>query len=162
MTTTEIMEQPDVTPDSQTPAPSGTCAENMQSHFRSKCPRASGCDAATDGSILGKFADYSELEKAYNALQSEFTRKCQTLAQMQQGNAGAAVCDKPVVAEPAPTPSPDEIIKSYLTSVAAKQTAPAVITNTSDFALGTKPAPRSLRDIETVAEQFFKNKEYPK
>ena len=39
-----------------------------------------------EGSILGKFKDAKTLLNAYNSLQSEFTRKCQKLAELQKEN----------------------------------------------------------------------------
>lgn len=37
-----------------------------------------------DGSMLGKFKDANTLLSAYNSLQSEFTRKCQKLAELEK------------------------------------------------------------------------------
>ena len=53
----------------------------------------------------------------------------------------------------------EAVIREYLTSVASKQTAPAVITAGQDFAFGVMPERKSLRDIESVAENYFRNKE---
>ena len=39
-----------------------------------------------DGSMLGKFKDAKSLLEAYNSLESEFTRKCQKLAELQKEN----------------------------------------------------------------------------
>ena len=39
-----------------------------------------------EGSMLGKFKDAKTLLDAYNSLQSEFTRKCQKLAEFQKEN----------------------------------------------------------------------------
>ncbi len=39
-----------------------------------------------EGSIFGKFKDAKSLLDAYNNLQSEFTRKCQKLAEIQKEN----------------------------------------------------------------------------
>lgn len=47
-----------------------------------------------DGSILGKFKDAKTLLNAYNSLQSEFTRKCQKLAEFQKENQENAFFDK--------------------------------------------------------------------
>ena len=121
----------------------------------------------TEGSILGKFANVNELGKAYENLQSEFTRKAQQLAELQQAHASVAE-EKPAVVE-VEKPIDDtetikeemreEIIREYLTSVASKQTAPTVITTNNDFCIGSNPAPRSIREVGAIAENFFKNKE---
>jgi hypothetical protein len=39
-----------------------------------------------EGSMLGKFKDAKSLLEAYNSLESEFTRKCQKLAELQKEN----------------------------------------------------------------------------
>ena len=114
-------------------------------------------DNTADGSNLGKFASVEGLLKSYESLQSEFTRKSQILAELQQSNASVAVMEKADVEKSAPI-SREEIIRDYLTSVAAKQTAPAVITASNDFAFGATTEPKSIRDAAKVAEQFFGGK----
>ena len=46
--------------------------------------QAESLTALNDGSIFGKFKDAKTLLDAYNSLQSEFTRKCQKLSQLQK------------------------------------------------------------------------------
>jgi len=106
--------------------------------------------------LLGKFDNVDALAKAYESLQADYTRKSQELAgiKLQQESASVAVNKSPIVEEV----SRDEIIKEYLTNVAKAQTAPVVITATSDVTFGVKSEPRSLRDIQNVAEIFFKTK----
>ncbi len=43
--------------------------------------------SSEDGSLYGKFSTADELLKAYNNLQSEFTRKCQKLSEIQKQTA---------------------------------------------------------------------------
>lgn len=47
-----------------------------------------------EGSMLGKFKDAKTLLNAYNSLQSEFTRKCQKLAEFQKENEENAFFNK--------------------------------------------------------------------
>lgn len=47
-----------------------------------------------EGSMLGKFKDAKTLLDAYNSLQSEFTRKCQKLAEFQKENEKNAFFNK--------------------------------------------------------------------
>ncbi len=47
-----------------------------------------------EGSMLGKFKDAKTLLDAYNSLQSEFTRKCQKLAEFQKENEENAFFNK--------------------------------------------------------------------
>lgn len=47
-----------------------------------------------EGSIYGKFKDAKTLLNAYNSLQSEFTRKCQKLAEIQKENEENAFFEK--------------------------------------------------------------------
>jgi len=120
--------------------------------------------------ILGKFAGKDELAKAYESLQAEFTRRSQLLAEIQ-GNAGAAqekspertpaTCLKDLSLDTNPQ-TREEIIKDYLTGIMTNQTAPTVITTASDLVFGVKPEPKSLRDMEKVAENYFRTKEITK
>jgi len=104
--------------------------------------------------ILGKFTDVLELEKAYVSLQAELTRKSQMLAQLQQGNVSVTVESKPVeVAQ-----DKGKVIEEYLLSLAKGQKAPTVITVANEIGFSAKPEPMSLRDIERVAENYFKTK----
>jgi hypothetical protein len=123
----------------------------------------------------GKFANIEELLSSYRNLEAEFTRKSQLLSQIQQGKVSVTDSEKPVTtAAKETTPETaaaksvvsvtneadrDEIIKEYLTSVAAKQHAPAVITTSNEFVFGVKTQVKSLREVSALAENFFKNKE---
>jgi hypothetical protein len=106
-----------------------------------------------------KFGTVEELAKAYENLEKEFTKKCQMLKDLEkQGDACEAVKESPVVFDK-PENVRQEIIKEYLTSVAASPKAPVVISGQGDFAVGIKPMQMTLRDMEKVAENFFKIKE---
>lgn len=68
----------------------------------------------SNSETIGKFADVTELAKAYENLQAEFTRKSQLLAKLTQGQAGAAIQPEmqsdaeetsPVTADAVPPPS---------------------------------------------------------
>jgi len=144
-------------------------------------PEDASADAADkqteDSNTLAPFEDTEQLLKAYKELQADYTRKSQLLLEYQQGNASVAVNEVPVV-DPTPSNHPvtadavpplhaggelaglsrDEVIREYLTSVATKQTAPAVITASNDFYTGGNSLPKSLRDVEKVAEEFFRTK----
>lgn len=123
--------------------------------------------------LVGKFEGVEELAKAYESLQSEFTRKCQQLSQMQQGKPsvgekvpevanGAATRDEIRLSLDCDNLAPslrEAVIKDYLTSVAFGRSAPAVITTAREFACGAKPASKSIRDMKSIAENFFKTKE---
>ena len=109
---------------------------------------------------LGKFASTDELARAYENLHAEFTRKSQVLANLQQGN--VSVTDEETSPKVEDANNREEVIKEYLISLSQKQYAPTVITGSSDLVLGVKPEPMHLRDIERVAENYFKTKETQK
>ncbi|MDR0462424.1 MAG: hypothetical protein LBG88_03815 [Christensenellaceae bacterium] len=118
--------------------------------------------SAVDGegpkSEFGKFDNLDNLLRAYEQLEQRFTWKCQEMAEMtdKQGQASVAVNKAPIAPDEA---SRDEIIKEYLTSIATRTPAPTVITGQSDFVIGAKAEAKSLRDMEKVAENYFKTKE---
>lgn len=119
---------------------------------------------------LGKFKDIHSLLKAYDCLQSEFTRKCQRLAELEK-RIGSA--DN----EPSPAPPErlledsefveryvlsnreiaDRVLENYLRELIKSQ-APA----TSSFARGMMPVappakPKSIYEAGKLAEKMFKN-----
>ena len=99
--------------------------------------------------ICGKFADIDELSRAYENLEKDYSRKSMELATLTKQQGG------PVVEHV----NRDDVIKEYLTSIAKSQAAPTVITTASDIAFGNNSEPKSLRDVESVAENFFRTKE---
>jgi hypothetical protein len=87
-------------------------------------------------SILGKFASVDELAKAYEQLQSAFTKKSQELAELKD-KASVAVTKK----------------------VEQPQIPPAVIAgNSGNFAFTNVSEARTLHATTKVAENFFKLK----
>jgi len=134
---------------------------------------------------LGKFETVEALQKSYENLQADYTRKCQQLAKLQQGQARGAECEEPTVANQqntissggmrdilpmesgrgsAETPAPvtpetrQRIVEEYLVAVARGSGAPKVITTPSDIVYGVKPVPPSISDTARIAENYFLNK----
>ena len=84
-----------------------TCNEE-NAHVSKTCGGADGADAAAAKAIRfalpPKFKDVSALAEAYNALQAEFTRRCQRLKELEmraEEYSGKAHTDCPSLAHPA-------------------------------------------------------------
>jgi hypothetical protein len=125
------------------------------------------------GYILGKFNSVQELVKAYEEIQSAFTRKSQELANLR--NDTASVAEKEVVkqddaqvqiatqstttAESGKSISTEEVIRKYLLSVAAGKIAPTVIAGDGNgFAFSNVAEAKTIHATTRVAETFFKEK----
>jgi hypothetical protein len=109
--------------------------------------------------IAKKFANVRELEKAYERLHAEFTRKSQQLKKIQHDTAGAAICEPIIVEKRVVDDGAEEVIKNYLLSLEQKPVAPPVISGGGEFGYGIKPNPKSVRDTQKIAENYFKTKE---
>ena len=127
--------------------------EEMNEEFLEQPVVAPEKDTATKNSnIYGRFATVQELGKAYECLQSEFTRKSQQLAKLKHeatianGERDTRQNDR------------DEIIRDYLVSVASQKRAPTVITTQGEIGFGVNPEPRTMQETERIAEHFFRTK----
>ena len=103
---------------------------------------------------FGEFANPEQLFKAYNELRVTFTQKTQELSELkkQQGIASVASDKQPDVIDK------EQIISEYLSSVASKQTAPAVIGTGANFLAKLPDPTRTMLDAGKLAKDFFKSK----
>lgn len=109
----------------------------------------------TNDSILGKFNSVDELAKAYEQLQSAFTKKSQELAEFKDK---VSVTEKKTVKENQQVRVTDNCkCTATVTSIATMP--PAVIAGTSGgFAFTNVSEARTMHATTKVAENFFKEK----
>jgi hypothetical protein len=93
-------------------------------------------ESNNDSKMLGKFASADELVKAYEQLQSAFTKKSQELAELKD-KASVAVNQK------VETPQPPPIV---------------IAGNSGNYAFTNVSEARTLHATTKVAENFFKMK----
>lgn len=149
----------------ESPSPQG---ENIPSPTGEQTAAGGKSAAAVS---LGKFKDIQSLEKAYRSLQSEFTRKCQRLAELERHLESAADNGDP----PAPPESLledgefveryilsnkaifDRVLEKYLKELIKSQ-APATVSGVRGMMPLTPPAkPRTIYEAGKLAEKMFKN-----
>ena len=101
-------------------------------------------------SILGKFASVDELAKAYEQLQSAFTKKSQELAELK---------DKARVAEIKPVKEIPQTPVVITSETRDKGCMPTLISgNSGNYAFTNVTEARTLHATTKVAENFFKLK----
>jgi len=120
---------------------------------------------------LGKFKDIQSLAKAYKNLQSEFTRKCQRLAELERSLGSAADNGEPP-APPQRLLEDGEFVERYILSNQAicdrvlekylreliKSQAPATMSGVRGMMPLTPPAkPKTIYEAGKLAEKMFKN-----
>ena len=105
---------------------------------------------------LGKFKDVGALFKAYNSLQSEFTKRCQRLKELEQK---AESENNP---EPAPESKQgiteedkEEILKGYLKSVLGAKSKAIVLDGVGASIKTPSDRPRTLADAGEFAKNYF-------
>ena len=79
-----------------------------------------GTDGEGASSQYGKFKDANSLFKAYNELQSEFTRKCQRLSELETKTQDNAALSAPRVEEESWQDHVDDFIKNILEEINSK------------------------------------------
>lgn len=112
---------------------------------------------------LGKFKDVTSLLKAYNSLQSEFTKRCQRVKELE----GALASDKaqtPSASEGTPEEKgidgvseqlKTEIVKEYLKGLTgAKQTA-VLLGNAGASVKTPAEKPKTIEQAGTLAKKLF-------
>ena len=117
--------------------------------------------ASQNSGSIGKFKDTESLLSAYNNLQSEFTRKCQRLAEFESAakalEGRLSFADNAEVLEyvKANNDLQTELLTAYLS--ANIQPAPAVIANRvgSGIPLSAPPKPTTLAEAKAIAKTLL-------
>lgn len=115
---------------------------------------------------LGKFKDVNALLNAYNSLQSEFTKRCQRLKELE----GTKTSDKEVapqvdVGETEKTPSntinentaikQEDILKDYLKGVLAGKQKAVVINETGVSVKAPVSKPKTIAEAGLLAKEIL-------
>ena len=111
---------------------------------------------------LGKFKDVNALLSAYNSLQSEFTKRCQRLKEVEgqlslrDKDAPPIKVDKPIESSKNTTPiDREEIVKEYLRELIGKKQSAILL---DGVGVGVKTPinrPKTIREAETLARELF-------
>lgn len=112
--------------------------------------------------LLGKFKDVNALLDAYNSLQSEFTKRCQRLKELEK----MVETDKqsPISTEQVSEESTEkvitqeeknEILKDYLKSVLNSKQKAVLIEGTGVGVKTPSEKPKSIAEAGSLAKKFF-------
>lgn len=111
---------------------------------------------------LGKFKDVNALLSAYNSLQSEFTKRCQRLKELEGQLASDKVSPQEQVVEPAKESHKDttpidreEIVKEYLRDLLGKKQSAILL---DGVGVGVKTPinrPKTISEAGTLARELF-------
>lgn len=115
---------------------------------------------------LGKFKDVNALLSAYNSLESEFTKRCQKIKQLESALSSV---DKVIPTENGPELKPtqekditekekERILKEYLSGVLSrKQTA--IVMDGEGVGIKTPPKrPKTITEAGEIAQELFASK----
>lgn len=107
---------------------------------------------------LGKFKDVSALLSAYNSLQSEFTKRCQRVKELEtELNAAVDKAIAPTQTEQAESaPDKEEILKEYLRGVLSKKQS-AIVMDGAGVGIKTPVnRPTTLAQASVLAQEILK------
>lgn len=106
---------------------------------------------------LGKFKDVNALLSAYNSLESEFTKRCQRIKELEGSvqSEKAKVSDNGAGQSEGTSKEKDEILKDYLKDIIKSRQTAIVI---DDAGVGVKaPAdkPKTIAQAGMLAKEYF-------
>jgi hypothetical protein len=105
---------------------------------------------------LGKFKDVSALLCAYNSLQSEFTKRCQKIKELE-GQINKAV-DAEVKGDKIINElDREEIVKDYLSKILSSKQKAIVMNNDGGSIKAPIDKPKSIREAGMLAKNILKN-----
>jgi len=111
---------------------------------------------------LGKFKDVNALLSAYNSLQSEFTKRCQKLKELE-GKLSAVENVSPTTTEDLgaqdkkDTIQKEEILKEYLLDVLGKKPKAIVMDGVGVGVKTPVSKPKTIEDAGKLAQEILKN-----
>ena len=112
-------------------------------------------------SAYGKFENAEKLLKAYNALEAEFTKRCQRLKEAESENAKLAAelktAEESVVRSCGRVDESiaEKIVEEYLASVLSCPSAPVLKSDFGNSALTPVRRPKSLAEAKKLADMML-------
>ncbi len=108
---------------------------------------------------LGKFKDVQSLLSAYNSLESEFTKRCQKLKELESAlSASDKSIPQPETEKEQDKPSKeekDEILREYVRSVLSKKPTVPIMDGSGVGVKSQKIRPQNLREASVLAKELF-------
>ena len=115
---------------------------------------------------LGKFKDVNALYNAYNSLQSEFTKRCQKLKELEnklavqsekQAKTVETEQEKPKTEQDITLQNKEQILKDYLYEILGKKSNSIVMDGAGVGVKTPVSRPKTFEEAGQLAKQLFKN-----
>ena len=112
---------------------------------------------------LGKFKDAESLLSAYNSLQSEFTKRCQKIKELECRLSAGDKTEVPPTEETAPNKADidkddkTEILKEYLLEVLGKKPSAIILDGVGAGVKTPNNRPKTIKEAGSLAENLLKN-----
>ena len=110
---------------------------------------------------LGKFKDVNALVDAYNSLQSEFTKRCQKIKELE-GKLALSDNAKPLEDKGAPVDGEhttlkdkEQVLKEYLSEILGNKPSAIVMDGQGVGVKARLSKPANVRDAGNLAKEFF-------
>ena len=133
--------------------------KNEQTEQQAHTAQAEVETGVTEGEVsLGKFKDVTALLSAYNSLQSEFTKRCQRVKELETKLSNVEKATAPTQSESKEPTDKDIILKEYLKGVLNKKQS-AIVMDGNGVALKTPiNRPKTLAQAGVLAQEILTKK----
>jgi hypothetical protein len=132
-------------------------AQNTENNAENNAENAIGNAAESTQSGLGKFSDAQSLLNAYNALQTEFTKKCQELSALKSGEPPKQFDEEFIQRILGNKDITDRVIGEYLRQLSGGR-APVTISGSYGAIPYMPPKkPRTLAEAASMAQKLMEN-----
>lgn len=116
---------------------------------------------ATEGKVsYGKFKDAEALLTAYNALESEFTKRCQKIKELETALSAVDKATPPTQAtesQTAPETDKEDILKDYLKEILGKKQKAIVLDGVGVGVKTSIERPKTFKEAGQLAKEIFIN-----
>ena len=136
---------------------------NEQTQAQAQTAGAEEVIGASEQAVsLGKFKDVESLLSAYNSLQSEFTKRCQKIKELESkiesGDKAKVPPEKETVHQTDTTPiDKTEILKEYLFEVLGKKPSAIILDGAGAGVKTPVSRPKTIKEAGSLAENLLKN-----
>lgn len=137
---------------------------NEQTEFKSHTAEAEKEKGEGKNDVsLGKFKDVNALVDAYNSLQSEFTKRCQKIKELESkltsvdNNLPTEVKSASASEEHTTSKDKEQVLKEYLFEILGKKPQAVVLDGQGVGVKALSKKPTTIRDAGNLAKELFQN-----
>ena len=138
---------------------------NEQTELKSHTAEAEEVKGESRSDVsLGKFKDVNALLEAYNSLQSEFTKRCQKLKELEarvitddKVNPSEKEGDNDLSQQDTTLKDKDQVLKEYLFDILGKKPKAIVLDRQGVGAKTPTSKPTTISQAGNIAKEYFQN-----